>query len=226
MAVGRPGARAAGRPVPTRRQRASHAPRWPNPVKRVGMGCPMTTPAPHITPRAPPRRVLEDASGRRLRRMRWAGRAVALFFLMWLAIVILGGLGVGPATHLPFGKVLRPSTGPPPLPHTLRPRKAAPADLVPALPAAASSATHGRSHTTPAPTTTGKTHGRSGSAPGHTKTPATTSPGRSGSAPGHTKTTTTATTTRGRSATAPGKTKTGATTTNRAGQSHVTGKKP
>ena len=170
----------------------------------------MTAPGPHITPRAPPRRVLEDASGRRLRGMRWVGRAVALFFLAWLAIVILGGLGVGPAVHLPFGSVLRPTTGPPPLPHTLRPQKAAPADLVPALPAAASSATRGNVHTTPTPTRTGTTRGRSGSAPGHTKT----------------KTTTTPTTTRGRSAEAPGKTKTVVTTTNPAGKSHVAGKKP
>lgn len=190
----------------------------------------MTAPGPHMTPRAPPRRVLEDASGRRLRGMRWVGRAVALFFLVWFAIVILGGLGVGPAVHLPFGHVLRPSAGPPPLPRTLRPRAAAPADLVPARPAAAASATHGRSRRTPAPTTTGKTHGRSGSAPGHTKTQTTTSPGRSGSAPGHTKTktttTTTPTTTRGRSATAPGKTKTVVTTTNPVGKSHAAGRKP
>lgn len=175
--------------------------------------------------------MLEDASGRRLRRMRWVGRAVALFFLVWLAIVILGGLGVGPAAHVPFGNVLRPSAGPPPLPHVLHPRKAAPADLVPAA-AAAAAATHGRSNSTPAGTKTGQANGRSGSAPGHSKTPTTTSPGRSGTAPGHTK----QTTTRGRSATAPGKTKTSATapgktktvvtTTNRAGKSHVAGKKP
>ncbi|HEY6053688.1 MAG TPA: hypothetical protein VIU86_07125, partial [Gaiellaceae bacterium] len=115
--------------------------------------------------------MLEDATGRRLRGMRWVGRAVALFFLVWFAIVILGGLGVGPAVHLPFGRVLRPSTGPPPLPHTLHPRKAAPADLMPALPAAAATTTQGRSQL--APTTTGKTRGRSGSAPGHTKTQTT-----------------------------------------------------
>src|SRR5512147_1359853 len=143
----------------------------------------MTPPGPDVTQRAPPRRVLEDATGRRLRGMRWVGRAVALFFLVWFAIVILGGLGVGPAVHLPFGRVLRPSTGPPPLPHTLHPRKAAPADLVPALPAAAATATQGRSQRTPGPAATGKTRGRSGSAPGHTKAQTTTSPGRSGAAP-------------------------------------------
>ena len=43
---------------------------------------------PQPTPRLPPRRILEDASGRRLRRMRWVGRATALLFLVWLAIVI------------------------------------------------------------------------------------------------------------------------------------------
>jgi hypothetical protein len=188
----------------------------------------MTAPAPQITPHGPPRRVLEDASGRRLRGMRWVGRAVSLFFLVWFAIVILGGLGVGPAVHLPFGSVLRPTMGPPPLPHTLRPKKAPPADLVLALPAAVSSAARGSAPTTPTPTTTAKTRGRSGSAPRHTKTPTTTSAGRSGAAPGHTKTKTTPTptTTRGRSAAAPGKTKPVATTTNPAGKSHGGGKKP
>jgi hypothetical protein len=84
-------------------------------------------------------------------------------------VVILGGLGVGPALHLPFGSVLRPTVGPPPLPQTLRPQKAAPPDLVPALPAAASNATRGNAPTTPTPTTTARTRGRSGSAPGHTQ---------------------------------------------------------
>jgi len=69
-----------------------------------------------MTPRASPQRALEDASGRRLRGMRWVGRAVALFFLVWFAPVIVGGLDVGPALHLPFGTVLRPTVGPPPLP--------------------------------------------------------------------------------------------------------------
>ena len=78
------------------------------------------------TPRAAPRRVLEDASGRRLQRMRWVGRAVALLFLVWLAIVILGGLGVGPVGRLPLGHILRPSAGPPPMRHV--PRPVAPAD--------------------------------------------------------------------------------------------------
>src|SRR5512147_537269 len=91
------------------------------------------TPLP--TPRTPPRRVLEDASGRRLRRMRWVGRVTALLFLGWLAVVILGGLGVGPAGRLPLGHVLRLSAGPPPLRQVPKPAAPAPADLVPALPA-------------------------------------------------------------------------------------------
>src|SRR3989442_4019734 len=81
---------------------------------------------PHPTPRAPPRRVLEDASGRRLRRMRWVGRATALLFLVWLALVILGGLGVGPVGRLPLPPVLRPSAGPPRLRHLSKPVQPAP----------------------------------------------------------------------------------------------------
>gem|GEM_PF-6181835 len=148
---------------------------------------------PNPTPRAAPRRVLEDASGRRLRRMRWLGRATALLFLVWLAVVILGGLGVGPTGRLPLGHLLRPSAGPPPLRHVPQPAAPAAADLVPALPAptpasaaaagSPSTAARGKSATAPGRTTT-TSPGRSGSAPGHTAT----SPGRSGSAPGHTAT--------------------------------------
>lgn len=149
---------------------------------------------PHPTPRAAPRRVLEDASGRRLRRLRWVGRATALLFLVWLAVVILGGLGVGPAERLPLGNVLRPSAGPPPVRDSPQPVAPAPADLEPALPAPAAdvapvtspkSAPPGQSATAPGHTRT-IAPGRSGSAPGHTRTVA---PGKSGAAPGQTKTT-------------------------------------
>lgn len=180
--------------------------------------------SPHPTPRSPPRRVLEDASGRRLRRMRWVGRATALLFLVWLALVILGGLGVGPVGRLPLGNVLRPSAGPPPLRHIPKAVAPTPADLVPALPAPVPpSATA---------TTPSGTHGKSSVAPGHTKTvtvKTTTAllPGRSGVAPGHTKTTvtTTTTTTRGKSAAAPGHVRHTTTTTTTATTTTVPGKK-
>jgi hypothetical protein len=161
--------------------------------------------SPHPTPRVPPRRVLEDASGRRLRRMRWVGRATALLFLAWLALVILGGLGVGPVGRLPLGHVLRPSAGPPPLRQLPKPAAPSAADLVPALPAPAPTPR-------PATRTTSVTHGKSAVAPGQTKTTTTAttaSPGRSGSAPGHTATTPA----HGKSPTAPGHVKKTATTT-------------
>jgi hypothetical protein len=166
--------------------------------------------------------VLEDASGRRLRRMRWVGRVTALLFLAWLALVILGGLGVGPVGRLPLGNVLRPSAGPPPLRHIPKPVAPTPADLVPALPAPVVSVATA--------TTRSATPGKSAVAPGHTKT-TTTSPGRSGVAPGHTKTTTTITTTHGKSAVAHGHTKhpattTTATTTTVPGKKLGHGKKP
>jgi hypothetical protein len=168
---------------------------------------------PHPAPRVPPRRVLEDASGRRLQRMRWVGRVVALLFLVWLALVILGGLGVGPVGRLPLGNVLRPSAGPPPIRQVLRPVAPAPADLVPALPAPATAAS--------APSTTtprSVTHGKSAAAPGQAKT-TTTSHGKSGVAPGHTSTTTVP----GKSATAPGRAK--RTTTTATTTTTVPGKK-
>jgi hypothetical protein len=149
--------------------------------------------------------VLEDASGRRLKRMRWVGRATALLFLVWLGLVILGGLGVGPVARLPLGNVLRPSAGPPPLRHVPQPVAAAPSDLVPALPAPVLVRT-----ATTGTTTSSTSPGKSAVAPGHTKTTSTTaSPGKSGVAPGHTKTSTV----RGKSATAPGHTRRTTTTT-------------
>lgn len=155
---------------------------------------------PQAAPRAAPRRILEDASGRRLQRMRWVGRLVALLFLVWLAIVILGGLGVGPVGRLPLGHVLRPSAGPPPLRHVPAPSAPVAADLVPALPAPV-----------PAPAVTNgtTTPGKSGVAPGHAKTATTTStaPGRSGIAPGHTATSP------GKSVAAPGHVRHSTTTT-------------
>lgn len=160
----------------------------------------MAQPTPHLTPRPAPRRVLEDESGRRLRRMRFVGRIVALLALCWLALVILGGLGVGPATHLPFGTALRPSAGPPPLKQLPAPRRPAAADLVPALPAPVAAAAavtpvavHGRSAVAPGHVRT-VTHGRSATAPGHTST-IVKPRGKSATAPGHVRHTTTTTTT-------------------------------
>jgi hypothetical protein len=157
----------------------------------------MTLSGLHLTPRPAPRRVLEDASGRRLRRLRWVGRVIAVLFLLWLLVVILGGLGVGPASHLPLGHLLRPSTGPPAVHKEPRPRQPRPADLVPAIPAAAIAANPrlrsapGKSALAPGHLPTRTTRGRSSSAPGHTST---VTHGRSGSAPGQTKTTATTTT--------------------------------
>jgi hypothetical protein len=149
-----------------------------------------TTP---IIPRAAPRRILEDASGRRLRAMRWVGRAVALVFLVWLVLVFLGGIGVGPVARLPFGKILRPTVGPPKLNAPLHPTPTPVADLVPALPAARGGGVKPAAHVTPA-----VTHGRSATAPGSTRT-ATTTHGKSGAAPGQIRKTTTTVATHGNS---------------------------
>jgi hypothetical protein len=94
-----------------------------------------TATGPARAPGQPPRRVLEDESGQRLRRLRFVGRAVALLALCWLALIVLGGLGVGPAKHLPFGSELRLSVAPPPLRALPTPRQPPASDLVPALPA-------------------------------------------------------------------------------------------
>jgi hypothetical protein len=141
--------------------------------------------------------VLEDASGRRARWMRRAGRLVFLFFLAWLVAILLGGLGLAPIPHLPLDHTLRPSHGPPKV-KLPTPTPTPAADLVPALPRA-SVALPGHTKMT-----TGTTPGRSATAPGRTKTITTTTPGKSATAPGRTRTITT----HGNSGTAPGHTRT------------------
>jgi hypothetical protein len=150
-----------------------------------------------ITPRAAPRRILEDASGRRLRGMRWVGRAVALVFLVWLTLVFLGGVGVGPVARLPFGAILRPSVAPPKLKAPLRPRPTPAADLVPAVAATPTAAA--RAGRRALPSARRAAHGRSTTAPGHAGA-TTTVHGKAATAPGHLGTTTiTTTATRGKS---------------------------
>lgn len=146
--------------------------------------------------------VLEDETGRRRRRMRLLGRAVSLLFLLWLVVIVLGGIGVAPVGHVPLVRSLRPSQGPPAVRTLPPPRSPAPSDLRPALPEAALPPPHtatrarkslahppGRSSLAPGHNKTETTRGRSSLAPGHTKR--TTNRGRSSSAPGHTKTTAT-----------------------------------
>jgi hypothetical protein len=143
---------------------------------------------------------LEDPSGRRLRRMRWIGRGIAVMFLLWFVVILLGALGVGPAGRLPLSTALRPSAGPPPLRRVPTPQAPSPSDLLPALPAPAvapritrRSPTAGqlnrhhpvRGHSASAPGhATATTPGRSASAPGHV----TTAPGRSSTTFGHVST--------------------------------------
>jgi hypothetical protein len=177
------------------------------------------------TPLAAPRRVLEDASGQRLRLLRRVGRAVALVLVVWLSLVFLGGIGVGPAAHVPFGNLLRPALAPPPLRHAPRIVPPARADLVPALPAPAAAAqapatVPARAAVTQAPTATvparaavtqtptatvakpARAKGKSASAPGRSVT--TTTHGKSGAAPGRTATNTRS----NKPAEPPGRTKT------------------
>ena len=99
-----------------------------------------------------PRRVLEDESGRRLRCFRFVGRLVALLALVWLSLIVLGGLGVGPAKHVPFGSALHIASAPPTLRALPDPRQASPADLVPAVPATAVDSAAARSTPSPAAT--------------------------------------------------------------------------
>lgn len=185
-----------------------------------------TAPSANRTPGQAPRRVLEDESGDRLRRLRFVGRALALLAVCWLALIVLGGLGVGPAEHLPFGSELRLSVAPPPLRELPTPRQPSSSDLAPAQPAPSSQAIAGQTTSVPVPTParasgrpatatsgTTRTPGRSAAAPGHTNSTSTTARGKA-TAPGQA---TTARTVTGGAAAAPGRLKhattTGSTTT-------------
>jgi hypothetical protein len=140
--------------------------------------------------------VLEDASGRRARWMRRAGRVVYVVFLVWLVAIVLGGLGLTPVPRIPFTHAVRISKGPPRIAQLPRPTPASTSDLRPALLAPAAAVASGSAHLA------GPTHARGHrpTAPGQNKV----APGRSSTAPGHTK----KKPARGRSATAPGHTKT------------------
>jgi hypothetical protein len=172
--------------------------------------------------------VLEDPTGKRRRRLRLAGRAIAVVLTLWLLGLVLGGLGLDPVPGIPFARSLRPAVAPPAVPRLPRPSPPSPADLQPALPAGArivagaprpsAIVTPGRRSVkrgAPAPAAT-KQHAKAV----HTMPPASavTTPGtqpatthlNNGRRAGGTTTTTTTTTTTGttttpgRSGTAPG----------------------
>lgn len=165
--------------------------------------------------------VLEDASGRRARWMRRAGRAVFVLFLAWLVAIVLGGLGLTPVPGIPLVRVLQPSQGPPPFTQLPQPQPPSAADRQPALSAVAASRPNGtvgspaqRAQTSPSltPAVSGKSPGRGTTAPDRTKPASARSAldGRSATAPGHTKPAPSGAERRGRSGAAPAQTKKGA----------------
>lgn len=78
--------------------------------------------------------VLEDPTGRRRRRLRLAGRLVAVVLTLWLVALVAGGVGLGPVPGIPLVGALRPAV-PPLAPHLPRPARPTPSDLRPAAPA-------------------------------------------------------------------------------------------
>ena len=69
--------------------------------------------APQMTTVERPLRPLEDPSGRRLRWMRWVGRAIALVFLLWFVALVSGAFGVAPNRGSNLGRALGPQSGSP-----------------------------------------------------------------------------------------------------------------
>src|SRR5947209_16273664 len=56
--------------------------------------------------------ILADPSGRRARRLRVAGRVVALLFLAWLSGLVLAGVGLLPIANIPLGASLETAVRP------------------------------------------------------------------------------------------------------------------
>src|SRR5450759_3101638 len=171
--------------------------------------------------------VLEDASGRRARWMRRAGRAVFVLFLAWLVAIVLGGLGLTPVPGIPLVRVLQPSQLPQPQPPSA-------ADRQPALSAVAASRPSGtvgspaqRAQTSPSltPAVSGKSPGRGTTAPDRTKPASARSAldGRSATAPGYTKPAPSGAERRGRSGAALGQTKKGASSSAQGRRSAASG---
>ena len=83
---------------------------------------------------APGTAVLEDPTGRRRRRLRLAGRAIALALTLWLVALVAGGVGLNPVPGVPFAHILKPAA-PPTTRHEPPPAPPSASDLEPALPA-------------------------------------------------------------------------------------------
>lgn len=140
--------------------------------------------------------VLEDPSGRRRRRMRLAGRAISLLFLVWFVAIALGGLGIAPGGRFPLGRLVAPPAGPPAFAALPVPRPPTAADLSPALPASYTAAPAGAKQLSP-------TAQRRPAPPA--RAPRTRAQGQAGTDLRHgRKTSPGATAARGRSTTAPG----------------------
>jgi len=168
-----------------------------------------------------PYQVLADPTGLRRRRLAIAGRVATTALGLWLAVLILGGLGLQPLAGLPIvGHLGVREAAPPALPERVRAAVARGATVAPATRAALTpvgtapapsrhpavtapsrAKTRPPARTPPAPGRTKTTPGRVLTSPAPAPSLTPTSP--SSTAPGQTKTGTSP------SSTAPGQTKTG-----------------
>jgi hypothetical protein len=78
--------------------------------------------------------ILVDPSGRRARHLRVAGRVLGSVFLLWLCGLLLAGLGLVPASDIPFAGTIRAAQEPAQLSQLPSPRPGSRADLRPARP--------------------------------------------------------------------------------------------
>ena len=153
--------------------------------------------------------VLADPTGRRRRRLAIAGRIATAALALWLAVLILGGLGLQPLAGIPIvGDLGAGEAAPPALPKRVQAAVArrttvapatravrAPVTTVPvpsrrpAVTAPSRAKTLPRARKTPATTPASRPQARpAGAHPALTPSPTTTAPGQTRTPPGQTKT--------------------------------------
>src|ERR1039458_8229440 len=124
-----------------------------------------------------PAPVLADPSGRRSLLLARAWRVVAVVGLLWLAGLVLAGLGILPAGVVPLGRALA-APGAPPILRTVLVQPGTASDLAPAVPASGIDGARGMGGVALLPRGARRSHGGAPSGKGGLSAP--TTPGRVG----------------------------------------------
>jgi hypothetical protein len=142
-----------------------------------------------LTVSVPP--VLSDPTGKRARLLAGGGRVVALLAVLWVAGLVLAGLGVLPAGDVPLGHAVAAPQAPSGLRHLPRPIPPTAQDLSPAAPVGSNTAVAGGNghgsesmgQATTAQASTLSAAGQTASAPGSSGAQKTLSAGKASGVP-------------------------------------------